>query len=78
MHIYIHLYTCVNKCIGQYLQTNSPDEVNVSAATRAVLKDQFEKWLPKAKIVSKATAKSNLEADKQNRVREFMYQYISM
>jgi hypothetical protein len=36
---------------GQYLQINSPDEVNVSATTRAVLENQFKLWPPESNMV---------------------------
>lgn len=56
---------------SQYLQANSPDEVNVSAATRGVLRNQFDLWIPNLEMISKEVARSNLEADTKHRVLVF-------
>lgn len=55
----------------QYIQTNSPDEVNVSAATRDVVKKQFDQWKPNSNLISKDIARKDLEGDILRRVLVF-------
>jgi hypothetical protein len=45
----------------QYLQINSPDEVNVSSTTRDVLERQLNLWSPQSQIISRSKTKNELE-----------------
>lgn len=45
----------------QYLQINSPDEVNVSSTTRDVLEKQLNLWFPQSMIISRSKTKNGLE-----------------
>eukprot|EP00596_Hydrurales_sp_CCMP1899_P002487 CAMPEP_0119053874 /NCGR_PEP_ID=MMETSP1177-20130426/74705_1 /TAXON_ID=2985 /ORGANISM="Ochromonas sp, Strain CCMP1899" /LENGTH=285 /DNA_ID=CAMNT_0007033943 /DNA_START=381 /DNA_END=1238 /DNA_ORIENTATION=- len=55
----------------QYLQINSPDEVNVSSTAREMLKSQLDQWAPNAKVISKLVARKCLETDGDHRTAIF-------
>jgi integrase len=55
----------------QYLQINSPDEVNVSSTAREQLKSQLDQWAPNAKVISKLVARNCLETDSDHRIAIF-------
>eukprot|EP00596_Hydrurales_sp_CCMP1899_P000224 CAMPEP_0119053544 /NCGR_PEP_ID=MMETSP1177-20130426/74495_1 /TAXON_ID=2985 /ORGANISM="Ochromonas sp, Strain CCMP1899" /LENGTH=1024 /DNA_ID=CAMNT_0007033523 /DNA_START=272 /DNA_END=3346 /DNA_ORIENTATION=- len=59
----------------QYLQINSPDEVNVSSTAREMLKTQLDHWAPNVKLVSKLAARGSLEADAEHRLIIFESAY---
>jgi hypothetical protein len=55
----------------QYLQINSPDEVNVSSTTRDVLEKQLNLWSPQSMIISRSKTKDELEIDSKKRIKVF-------
>jgi DNA-binding transcriptional ArsR family regulator len=59
----------------QYLQINSPDEVNVSSTAREMLKTQLDQWAPNVKVVSKMAARGSLETDSEHRLIIFESAY---
>jgi hypothetical protein len=59
----------------QYLQINSPDEVNVSSTAREMLKVKLDHWLPNVKFISKVVARQSLETDSEHRIALFEVAY---
>jgi hypothetical protein len=59
----------------QYLQINSPDEVNVSSTARELLKAQLDRWAPNVKVISQMVARSSLETDSEHRITLFDVAY---
>lgn len=59
----------------QYLQINSPDEVNISFTAKEMLKAQLDQWAPNVKVITQVVARSSLETDSEHRITLFEVAY---
>lgn len=59
----------------QYLQINSPDEVNVCSTTREMLKAQLDQWAPNVTVIPKKIAHHLLQTDSEHRITIFEVAY---